>query len=1214
MHIRIGNQTAISAGSPERPFAFALDQGFDAFEWFPDRNEAGAGWTEDDLGPEQRAFIREKARVHDLRLSVHAPWWANPLKSGASTTIAKSLALAEDLGADLLNLHLYCEQSAAAFVRALEPLLDRLAATPIRLAVENTPLTGPQECNALFEALVRSGRADPDRVGLCFDLGHANLCRATHNDYLKFLDLLHPDLPIIHLHLHENWGDRDSHLPLFTGPAGRDPSGVAGLLQRLARRGFSGSIILEQWPDPPSLLATTRDRLLTMIAEVEAVQRSRRSRSPAPLPEVSIRSEDHEQPPTASAKAREAPAPDAPATGRGGGREFLETLVAADRRNLSWREKLGWVRDVLNRQDPASDLENLVYLAIYLHFIGTRQVPCREDGRHFRPSHHAGLAREIAAGLAALTTPQNVSVVRRILPWLPSSDSQFTRSEPLTLIRDIAHRNDIPGELKREIKHTLQNKLHRCAGPEDLATSAALLARITAPDAAYAPAFVAEFQHFHEQLKEFFNARSLDEQLAAVAADTAGPDAGLIRSFLEAKAASREPPLQLDVLRLLTSLRARFQERLKARSGTDLLQDTLADIRLEEYAFVLLSQLINHLDGQEASLQDRRPDREIVASGGAAKATTLRPGSATAGRFWPSVLECLLLTVENLRYSGFDPEEGRALEAELAAWQQDFEPFDRDRGLRLKATLDRTRRLADRHRDRILSLFPPGASRLGRALGVPEAAVTVYAESEIRSHLVFQLAKLLALALTTLRLQAGLPRWEVIVPGRAFGRVVQAPDLAHLPGSQEAVVALIDRLQGDEEVPPQVAGVMVSQATPYLSHFAVRAREHGVVFVAGDDPEWAATFLPLAGQPAVLQASPDTVTLTPATDEGRPSLAAHRSKGRPSAAGVPAVTSVQERGVLPLDRVTAANAGGKAYGARALEAIAGRAGANFRTPASLVIPFGTMDAALHSQPAVAEEFQDRLERLDDLPPEARSESLARLQELIRGLPLPEAVVSGIVARFGAGARLMVRSSANCEDLAAMPAAGLYQSVANVTVERVAEAVREVWASLWSPRAAISRKQAGIAHHRAFMAVLIQELVAPDLSFILHTVNPVTGNPEELLAELVVGLGETLAAADRPGNPYRLVAHKSTGKVRTLAFANLSEAVFPGAAGGTVTRVVDYSKVAFSTDAALRQTLGRQLTAAGKLVEEALAAPQDIEGVLAGETLTLVQSRPQQGLV
>lgn len=42
------------------------------------------------------------------------------------------------------------------------------------------------------------------------------------------------------------------------------------------------------------------------------------------------------------------------------------------------------------------------------------------------------------------------------------------------------HRNDIPKELKAEIKHTLQNKLHRNAGPEDLHTTEAMLARVTA--------------------------------------------------------------------------------------------------------------------------------------------------------------------------------------------------------------------------------------------------------------------------------------------------------------------------------------------------------------------------------------------------------------------------------------------------------------------------------------------------------------------------------------------------------------------------------------------------------------------------------------------------------------------------------------------------------------------------------------------------------------
>ena len=39
---------------------------------------------------------------------------------------------------------------------------------------------------------------------------------------------------------------------------------------------------------------------------------------------------------------------------------------------------------------------------------------------------------------------------------------------PLTRIRDIAHRNDIPQNVKQEIKHTIQNKLHRNAGVPSL--------------------------------------------------------------------------------------------------------------------------------------------------------------------------------------------------------------------------------------------------------------------------------------------------------------------------------------------------------------------------------------------------------------------------------------------------------------------------------------------------------------------------------------------------------------------------------------------------------------------------------------------------------------------------------------------------------------------------------------------------------------------------
>jgi len=101
---------------------------------------------------------------------------------------------------------------------------------------------------------------------MCLDVGHANLYAGTRNDYLAYVDSLSADVVISHVHLHENWGDADSHLPLFTGPAERDASGITGLVGRLVQRGFAGCIVLEQWPDPPALLDIARQRLDELFA------------------------------------------------------------------------------------------------------------------------------------------------------------------------------------------------------------------------------------------------------------------------------------------------------------------------------------------------------------------------------------------------------------------------------------------------------------------------------------------------------------------------------------------------------------------------------------------------------------------------------------------------------------------------------------------------------------------------------------------------------------------------------------------------------------------------------------------------------------------------------------------------------------------------------------------------------------------------------------
>lgn len=263
--IRIGNQTTKYVPEVLLPYHFALEQGFDAFEWFSDKGRYG--WSEDDHDAAARTRLRAEGLERDIRFSVHAPFAASPLDPEGRAALARSITFAEDIGARVVNLHLFPEAGPRAFAEALRPLIEQARAAGVALSLENTPATTPEDFNSVFAQLKHDG-ASPWIVGMCFDMGHANLCRATPHDYCGFVDRLGDHVPIVHWHAHENWGDRDSHLPLFSGPAARSDLGIRGLLERLVRRGFSGNVVLEQWPERPGVLVEARDRLRTLIRQV----------------------------------------------------------------------------------------------------------------------------------------------------------------------------------------------------------------------------------------------------------------------------------------------------------------------------------------------------------------------------------------------------------------------------------------------------------------------------------------------------------------------------------------------------------------------------------------------------------------------------------------------------------------------------------------------------------------------------------------------------------------------------------------------------------------------------------------------------------------------------------------------------------------------------------------------------------------------------------
>jgi len=1136
--IYIGNQTACWASSPCEPFDYAVGKGFDAFEWFPDKKNGG-GWDEEDLDIVRRRNIQETARAHGMRLSVHARWQANPLEPASSALLEKDLELAGDLGAALLNIHLYQEGGIPAYVEAVRPLILRAAESGLQLSIENTPSHSPEDFNELFRLLRLRDLHPASHVGMCLDLGHANLCAVTRNDYLQFLDRLAPHVPIIHVHLHENYGDADTHLPLFTGPAGRDDSGIRGLLARLRRRNFTGSMILEQWPSPPSLLNQARDKLVCLLDEMASVPSAKGKPSPALAPALD---------------------------------DFAQRLVDGDRSRRSWREKLDFIRELLVSENLPLTTGQLVDMAIYLRFLGTGEIPCVEDGRHFRPSHHAHIALQIQERLAKLSSPETAYIIRKIYPWLPSSSPEFQRAEPLTRIRDIAHRNDIPLELKREIKHSLQNKLHRCAGPEDLVTSAKLLERITAAGADYAPAFVEQFRIFHEELREFFNAHSLEMRLEALLPAVGGRDARLIHKFLADKSQAAIGG-RFATFVSLTELRRGIIAEAQQIPALERHEFLLADIGLEDFAFVLLSETVNNF------------------------------GNSGGGANWEMLLEILHETIANLELSHVEPEECRVVDAELRTWRAAFVPADREQLLRLKATVSRIRRLADSYSDRIMKWFPQRAQTLGHALGVPKNAVQIFAEAEIRGHLIFQLSKLASIILRRIREDLALPAWDVVVAGQAAGRMKL---VAQLEGNfPEPVLLLLENAEGDEEIPAGVVGIVLAHDLPHLSHLGVRARQAGVILVACEEAARFEELKCLVGKITAMIATTEKV-------DWQPAEAAVATAARAKPVSIPRVGLMPELLWMPLEQAVAGCGGNKADGVRRLAELARQPGADFKVPAAMVVPFGAMEQAMHAAPGIEAEYGRILTRIDTAT-DGLPVSAKQLRGLIEQLDVPETISEAVVARFPRHTRLIVRSSANDEDLQNLAGAGLYESVANVLPAEASLAVRCVWASLWTRRAVLSRMRAGIPQSRAHMAVLIQQMLVPDFSFILHSVNPINCNQDEAYAEIVVGLGETLASAATRGNPWRLVCGKKSGSVTTLAFASFSDALWPNPDGSLMRKIVDYSNVPLSLNPGVRKQLGRRLAGVAHFVETAFHEAQDIEGVIKGDEIYLVQSRPQQGL-
>ncbi|MGW7414310.1 PEP/pyruvate-binding domain-containing protein [Streptomyces sp. NPDC054863] len=214
-------------------------------------------------------------------------------------------------------------------------------------------------------------------------------------------------------------------------------------------------------------------------------------------------------------------------------------------------------------------------------------------------------------------------------------------------------------------------------------------------------------------------------------------------------------------------------------------------------------------------------------------------------------------------------------------------------------------------------------------------------------------------------------------------------------------------------------------------------------------------------------------------------------------------------------------------------------------PEGVALPFALQQRFLASSPAIQQGI-GKLKMALELDATDVLDSLClQLQHLIRQTPLPESVTRQIVQAFPAAAsrgRLVVRSSSNAEDLPGFSAAGVYDSVTTVhSVGELLDAVRQVWASLVSPRSVRLRHQVGISLDDTYMGVIVQEYVPASLGGVLVTCNP-TRREDFRNVYLNCSPGSPEQVVDGSVLPQQYLYNTVEGGGRTVALGSWGEAL------------------------------------------------------------------------
>lgn len=279
--------------------------------------------------------------------------------------------------------------------------------------------------------------------------------------------------------------------------------------------------------------------------------------------------------------------------------------------------------------------------------------------------------------------------------------------------------------------------------------------------------------------------------------------------------------------------------------------------------------------------------------------------------------------------------------------------------------------------------------------------------------------------------------------------------------------------------------------------------------------------------------------------------------------------------------------------------------AGIPVPDGFVVLSTTFDEFI-KQAEIEADIEGILDQVDHKAVHTIDEASTKIQEIIINTKMPEAIEKEIIESFNIlnSEFVAVRSSATAEDGAEHAWAGQLDSFLNTTKDNVLNNVRRCWASLFTPRAIFYRFEKGLYTTHISVAVVVQTMVNSEKSGIAFSVHPVTEDPNQLIIEAGLGLGEAIVSGSVTPDSY--VVEKDSKNIIECIANNQNKALYRKAGGGNEWKDLN-------NEEANRQVLSEkeilELATIILTVENHYGFPCDLEWAYEHNKFFIVQSRP-----